>query len=87
MAGNLPDSAPATIQSLLDGRTPSNDRQAEAYCQLLVHTCNQWHGPMPFLFKESDDYTELLMPEYLLSQTSILAELCHVTRRRFSRDA
>ena len=75
MAGNLPDGAPATIQALLDGRTPSNDPQAEAYRLLLVHACNQWHGPMPFLFEQIDDYTELLMPEDLLSQTSILAEL------------
>lgn len=75
MAGNLPDGAPATIPSLLDGRTPSNDPQAEAYRLLLVHTCNQWHGSMPFLFEQIDDYTELLMPEDLLSQTSILAEL------------
>lgn len=78
MAGNLPDGAPATIQSLLDGRTPSHDPQAEAYRLLLVHTCNQWHGPMPFLFEQIDDYTELLMPEDLLSQTSILAELRNV---------
>ncbi len=75
MAGNIPDKAPATIGSLLDGRTPSHDPQAEAYRLLLVHTCNQWHGPMPFLFEQIDDYTELLMPEDLLSQTSILAEL------------
>ncbi|QPL40666.1 BREX-1 system adenine-specific DNA-methyltransferase PglX [Erythrobacter sp. A30-3] len=75
MAGNLPEGAPATILSLLDGRTPSNDPQAEAYRLLLVHTCNQWHGPMPYLFEQIDDYTELLLPEDLLSQTSILAEL------------
>ncbi|MEK0163570.1 BREX-1 system adenine-specific DNA-methyltransferase PglX [Phaeobacter sp. A36a-5a] len=75
MAGNRPDDAPATIPALLDGRTPSHDPQAEAYRLLLVHSCNQWHGPMPFLFEEIDDYTELLMPEDLLSQTSILAEL------------
>jgi len=73
--GTLPDGAPEHIAALLDGRTPSSDPQAEAYRQLLVHTCNQWHGPMPFLFEEIDDYTELLMPEDLLSQTSILAEL------------
>ncbi|WP_417260654.1 BREX-1 system adenine-specific DNA-methyltransferase PglX [Celeribacter sp.] len=78
MAGNLPDGAPATIAALLDGRTPSNDPQAEAYRLLLVHACNQWHGPMPFLFEQIDDYTELLMPEDLLSQTSILAELREV---------
>lgn len=86
MAGNLPDGAPATIQSLLDGRTPSHDPQAEAYRLLLVHTCNQWHGPMPFLFEEIDDYTELLMPEDLLSQTSILAELRKVMTEAACQD-
>ena len=75
MAGNLPEGAPVEVAALLDGRTPSSDPQAEAYRQLLVHACNQWHGPMPFLFEEIDDYTELLMPEDLLSQTSILSEL------------
>ncbi|TNE62527.1 MAG: BREX-1 system adenine-specific DNA-methyltransferase PglX [Sphingomonadales bacterium] len=78
MAGNLPDGAPAAITALLENRTPSHDPQAEAYRLLLVHACNQWHGPMPFLFEELDDYTELLMPEDLLSQTSILARLREV---------
>jgi hypothetical protein len=75
LAGNLPEGAPDAIAALLSGRTPSNDPQAEAYRLLLVHACNQWHGPMPFLFEQIDDFTELLMPEDLLSQTSILAEL------------
>jgi len=73
--GTLPDGAPEHIAALLDGRTPSSDPQAEAYRQLLVHACNQWHGPMPFLFEQINDFTELLMPEDLLSTTSILAEL------------
>lgn len=75
MTGNLPDGASATIAALLDGRTPSNDPQAEAYRLLLVHACNLWHGPMPFLFEQIDDYSELLMPEDLLSPTSILARM------------
>ena len=83
MAGNLPEGAPVEVAALLDGRTPSSDPQAEAYRQLLVHACNQWHGTMPFLFEEIDDYTELLMPEDLLSQTSILSE----TRKVMTEDA
>lgn len=75
MAGNLPEKAPAAISALLEGRTPSNDPQAEAYRLLLVHACNAWHGAMPFLFEKVGDYTELLMPEDLLSPTSILARL------------
>lgn len=75
MAGNLPEGAPATIAALLDGRSPSRDPQGEAYRLLLVHACNAWHKPMPFMFEKVGDYTELLMPEDLLSQTSILARL------------
>jgi hypothetical protein len=83
MAGNLPKGAPASIAALLDGRIPSNNSQAEAYRLLLVHACNQWHGPMPFLFEQIDDYSELLMPEDLLSPSSILAEL----RKAMTEDA
>lgn len=86
MAGNLPEGAPADITALLDGRTPSSDPQAEAYRQLLVHACNTWHGPMPFLFEQIDDYTELLMPEDLLSQTSILAQLREVVTEDACQD-
>ena len=86
MAGNLPEGAPKTIAALLDGRTPSNDPQAEAYRLLLVHACNTWHKHMPFLFEELDDYTELLMPEDLLSQTSILAELRKVMTEAACQD-
>jgi hypothetical protein len=75
MAGNLPKGASANIAALLEDRIPSNNSQAEAYRLLLVHACNQWHGPMPFLFEQIDDYSELLMPEDLLSPSSILVEL------------
>ncbi|NEK04261.1 BREX-1 system adenine-specific DNA-methyltransferase PglX [Rhizobium leguminosarum] len=75
IAGNLPEKAPAAISTLLEGRTPSNDPQAEAYRLLLVHACNAWHVAMPFLFEKVGDYTELLMPEDLLSPGSILARL------------
>ncbi len=78
MAGNLPDKAPPAVAALLDGRTPSNDPQGEAYRLLLVHACNAWHEPMPFLFEKFDDYSELLMPDDLLSPASILARLREV---------
>ena len=90
MAGHIDDSVAAPIKeqvvALLDGRSPSSDPQGEAYRVLLVATCNQWHGPMPFLFEKIDDYTELLMPEDLLSQTSILAELRDVMSEEACQD-
>src|SRR6056297_62235 len=86
LAGNIPEGAPGDIAALLEGRTPSNDPQAEAYRLLLVYACNGWHTHMPFLFEEIDDYTELLMPEDLLSQSSILAELRRVMTEDACRD-
>lgn len=65
----------AKVSALLDGRTPSPDAQAEAYRLLLVAICNDWHRVMPFLFERIDDYTELLLPEDLLSNASILAHM------------
>ncbi len=61
------------ILDLLEAKTPSRDPQGEAYRLLVVAACNYWHEAMPFLFQRIDDYTELLMPDDLLSGNSILA--------------
>ena len=79
-AGNIdedrvPEKIRAQIRALLEGRAPSSDAQTEAYRLLLVAICNDWHRVMPFLFERIDDYTELLLPEDLLSNASILAYL------------
>ncbi|WP_309045331.1 BREX-1 system adenine-specific DNA-methyltransferase PglX [Marinobacter sediminicola] len=71
------------IFALLDGKTPSQDPQGEAYRLLVVAACNYWHSAMPFLFERIDDYTELLMPGGLLSGNSILA----YTREAMTPDA
>ena len=61
------------VFALLDGKMPSQDPQGEAYRLLVVAACNYWYSAMPFLFERIDDYTELLMPDDLLSGNSILA--------------
>lgn len=61
------------VFALLEGRTPSADPQGEAYRLLVVAACNHWHKAMPFLFERIEDFTELLMPDDLLSGNSILA--------------
>ena len=71
------------IFALLDGKAPSRDPQGEAYRLLLVAACNFWNKAMPFLFQRIDDYTELLMPDDLLSGNSILA----YTREAMTPDA
>lgn len=72
---DTPNATNQAVQELLEGRVPSQDPQGEAYRLLLVATCNQWHGAMPFLFEKIADYTELLMPADLLSTDSILARM------------
>ncbi|MBK1621484.1 SAM-dependent methyltransferase [Lamprobacter modestohalophilus] len=71
------------IFALLDGKAPSRDPQGEAYRLLVVAACNSWNKAMPFLFQRIDDYTELLMPDDLLSGNSILA----YTREAMTPDA
>jgi len=61
------------VFALLEGNGPSHDPQGEAYRLLVVAACNFWSKAMPFLFQRIDDFTELLMPEDLLSGNSILA--------------
>jgi Eco57I restriction-modification methylase len=71
------------VADLLAGKSPSHDPQGEAYSLLVVAACNAWHQAMPFLFERIDDYTELLMPDDLLSGNSILA----YTREAMTPDA
>ena len=61
------------VHALLSGSAPSRDPQSEAYRLLVVAACNDFHKAMPYLFERIADYTELLMPDDLLSGTSILA--------------
>ncbi|MBV6446597.1 BREX-1 system adenine-specific DNA-methyltransferase PglX [Nitrosomonas sp.] len=77
------DKVKQKIFALLDGKMPSHDPQGEAYRLLVVSACNYWHKAMPFLFQRIDDYTELLMPDDLLSGNSILA----YTREAMTPDA
>jgi hypothetical protein len=63
------------LNDLLDGKTAATDAHTEAYKMLLVASCNQWHMAMPFMFERISDYTELLLPDDLLSDYSIVADI------------
>lgn len=86
MAGNLPNNATPQITELLQGTRTAHDPQAEAYRLLLIHAGNEWHAHMPWLFAPLDDYTELLMPDDLLSPASILAHLRDVMTEDACKD-
>ncbi len=63
------------LNDLIDGRTSSSDAQTEAFKLLLVASCNKWHSAMPFMFERISDYTELLLPDDLLSDFSIVSDI------------
>jgi len=81
-SGEFEDEIPEKIQQrvsgLLDGDISSRDPEGEAYRLLLVAECNHWHRVMPFMFERIADWTELLMPADLLSNTSVLAQMREV---------
>jgi hypothetical protein len=63
------------IYDLLDGKIPSTNAQNEAYKDLLIGACNHLNKVFPFLFERINDYTELLLPDDLTSELSILQDI------------
>ena len=50
--------------------------EAKLYRKLLVAVCNKMMSkPMPFLFEHISDYTELLLPDDLLSDQSFVSDI------------
>ncbi|MEG6534399.1 BREX-1 system adenine-specific DNA-methyltransferase PglX [Caldifermentibacillus hisashii] len=47
----------------------------QAYRKLFIAQCNALHNILPFLFEKINDYTELLLPDYLLDSESIISQL------------
>lgn len=68
------DESKQRILGLLDGAISSPKPQEEVYRLLLVSYCNAWNKQLPFMFGRIKDYTELLMPDDLLSESSILTQ-------------
>ncbi|AOY77476.1 restriction endonuclease [Clostridium formicaceticum] len=52
----------------------ANDME-DLYKYLIIKQCNQLGHIMPTVFEEIADYTELLLPEGLLSKTSVIRDL------------
>lgn len=77
-SGNIPSELninKSEVLDLLDGRVSSNNPDNDAYRILLVATCNQLNSIFPFLFEKINDYTELLLPDDLTSQFSIVKDI------------
>ena len=76
--GNIPEELKVNrqkIYDLLDNRIPSKNPQNEAFKELLIASCNHLHTKFPFLFERINDYTELLLPNDLTSDFSIVKDI------------
>ena len=63
------------VRSILSGALPSTDPLGDAYRKLFIATCEAWRPTFPFLFKDRSAWTEILLPDDLLSENSILAKV------------
>lgn len=62
----------ARLNDLLDGRIPSSDPQGEVYRHLVLAACRFYYALLPDLFERLDDETELLLPDDLLTEHSVV---------------
>ena len=53
------------------------------YRYLLISLCNALHDPLPQMFEKISDYTELLFPDGLLRDDSVLAALSKIPAENF----
>ena len=67
MAGNIDED--------LRVKVDDNPKEAVLYHRLLVAVCNQYGESMPFLFEKIRDYTQMLLPDDLLSDQSFVTDI------------
>jgi len=67
---------PQRLNALLDGRiptaTPGADAQGEVYRHLVLAACRFYHALLPKIFERLADETELLLPDDLLTEHSVV---------------
>ena len=52
-----------------------HNQDEELYKYLLIVQCNELNKSLPIMFQEISDYTELLLPDYLLRKGSVIEQL------------
>ena len=74
--GLFPEGLPvdrARVEALLSGNIPSANKFNEAYKLLFIAACAGFNKTMPFMFEPLNSYAEILLPDDLLSENSIIA--------------
>ena len=78
-SGELPENYQKYLNKeffdLIEGKIAKRDIENEAYNMLFLAVCNYYNDIMPYMFESINDYTELLMPDNLLSLSSIRGDI------------
>ncbi|MED4904265.1 BREX-1 system adenine-specific DNA-methyltransferase PglX [Parageobacillus thermoglucosidasius] len=56
-------------------RLQDENNTADLYKYLLIRQCNELNKILPIMFEEINDYTELLLPDNLLQEGSVIRDL------------
>ena len=90
MPGQMPEIIREAHQLSLDGVDSAlvlnlldRNETTALYRYLLISLCNVLHDPLPLMFEKISDYTELLFPDGLLKDDSVLAALTKIPAEDF----
>ncbi len=90
MPGQMPEIIREAHQLSLDGVDGAlvldlldRNETTALYRYLLISLCNALHEPLPGMFEKISDYTELLFPDGLLKDDSVLAALSKLPAEDF----
>ena len=90
MPGQMPEIIREAHQLSLDGVDAvlvldllDRNETTALYRYLLISLCNALHEPLPQMFEKISDYTELLFPDGLLKDDSVLASLSAIPAEDF----
>ena len=71
----LQEAMSGNIDEDLRVNVADNPKESVLYRRLLVAVCNHYGTSMPFLFEHISDYTEMLLPDDLLSDQSFVTDI------------
>jgi type II restriction/modification system DNA methylase subunit YeeA len=68
-----------TYYNLIDKKSDN-----DIFRVLLIKQCNKLHEKLPFMFEKRQDYTELLLPDNLLDEDSVINKLNNIEEQDFN---
>lgn len=69
------------MERVMELKAGSQDEELFKY--LLLVQCNALNEVLPYMFSKIEDYTELLLPDYLLREGSVIEKLVEIPEENF----